>query len=102
MHNAASSPTTDVVAYRQQVRVSISARTICNSLFEPAFYDFGDEQYLVLLSAGARPAGKISKGFWEKRRMCMWKEMIGRVLHTGEILWTDPIKCERVCITVER
>lgn len=32
----------------------------------------------------------------------MWKEMIGRVLHTGEIVWTDLIKCERVCIIVER
>lgn len=76
MHNAASSPTADVVAYRQQVRVSISTRTICNSLFGHAFYDFGDERYLVLLSAGVRSAGKISKGFWEKRRTRKWKEMI--------------------------
>lgn len=102
MHNAASSPTADVVVYKQQVRVSISTRTICNSLFKPAFHDFGDEQYLMLLSAGARPAGKISKGFWEKRRTHMWKEMIVRVLHTGKIVWTAPIKCERVCIAVER
>lgn len=69
MHSDASSPTADVVAYRQQVRVSISARTICNSLFEPAFYDFGDERYLLALSAGARPTGKISKGFWEKEHV---------------------------------
>lgn len=102
MHNAASSPTADVVAYRQQVKVSISTRTISNSLFEPAFYDFGVERYSVLLSARTRPAGKISKGLWEKRRRRMWKEMIGRVLHTGVILWTDPIKCEHVCITAER
>lgn len=53
---------------------------------------------MVLLSAGERPAGKISKGFWEKRRRRMWKETIVRVLHTGEIVWTAPIKCERVCV----
>lgn len=60
--------------------------------------NFGEEQHLNLLSVRARLTGKISDGFWEKRKESMWKEKIGRVQHRGDTV--DRSSGDRECVCV--
>lgn len=46
--------------------------------------------------------GRLERLAKDSGRKSMWKEMIGRVPHTGVILWTDPIKCECVCVLLTK